>query len=1150
MLDLSVSLDDKYRRERGPVFMNGTQALVRLAMLQAQRDRAAGLNTAGFVSGYRGSPLASLDFEFWRAQKFLEPLAIKFQPGLNEDLAATSVWGTQQLHFYPKPKYDGVFAMWYGKSPGVDRCGDAMKHANHAGTAKHGGVLVLIGDDHAQKSTSTTSQSEYAMMDAMIPVLAPADIQEFIDLGLTGFALSRYSGLWVAMKLVDSNIGASGTIEIDPDRPPFALPNDIALPPDGVHARWPDDRIPQEWRLKHVKLPATLGFARANGIDRIVHDTAKARLGIVAAGKAWLDLAQALSELGIDAKTCAGLGIRVLKLGMIWPLEPETLVRFADGLEEILVVEEKRGFIEDQIKTILYDRTPASRPRVVGKRDETGADFIPDCLELEPNQVALAVADRVLRFAEHAEIRARRDAIQARRPRGPLAPVHVRTPFFCSGCPHNTSTVTPEGSIAAAGIGCHSMAIWTGRAVAFTQMGGEGAQWVGIAPFTESPHLFQNVGDGTYYHSASLGIRAAVAANVSITFKLLFNDAVAMTGGQPVDGPLTVPQITRQLDAEGVARIVVVSDDIEKYPIGTHWAPGVTLRHRDELDAVQRELREIPGVTVLLYDQTCAAEKRRRRKRGTYYDPPERIFVNELVCEGCGDCGRVSNCVSVQPVETEFGTKRRIDQSNCNKDYSCIKGFCPSFVTVVGGKLRKSRKNREIATLPPLPEPQPPTLDTPWPILVTGVGGTGVVTIGAIFGMAAHLENRACSVSDVVGLSQKNGPVLSQILFARTRADLHSPQMASGSAKALIACDLVTTTMPDALAKLAPATRAVVNLEETRTGEFVQNFDKPFEAGEMRRRIEARIDAARSDFVPATRLALALLGDSIATNMFMAGFAWQKGLVPLSREAIEHAIKLNGAAVEMNHGAFAWGRRSAHDLAAAERAAKSPAQEPRPQSSENIVARRVEFLTAYQNAHYAARYRALVERLSDAEARRAPGRAGLAEAIANNFFKLMAYKDEYEVARLYTDGTFLRRLNEQFEGDFKLRFHLAPPLLAPRDPATGRLLKRRYGGWVFSAFRLLAKLRFLRGTPFDLFGYTAERRGERRLIADYEALMGEIAAALTPANHAIAVDLARIPQRIRGYGHVKEANLAAAKQDEAALLAAFRNPRAAQAAAE
>jgi len=1150
MLDLSISLDDKYRRERGPFFLSGTQALVRLALLQAQRDRAAGLNTAGFVSGYRGSPLAGLDFEFWRARKFLEPAAIKFQPGLNEDLAATAVWGTQQVQFYPKPKYDGVFAMWYGKSPGVDRSGDAFKHANHAGTTKHGGVLALVGDDHGQKSTSTTSQSEYAMMDAMIPVLAPADLQEFIDLGLFGFALSRYAGLWVAFKVVDSNISASGTVAIDPDRLPFAIPNDVMLPPDGVHARWPDDRIPQEYRLKHVKLPAAEGFVRANGIDRTLFDSPRARIGILAAGKAWLDLAQALDSLGLDAKTCAELGLRVRKLGMIWPLEPEGLVRFADGLEEILVIEEKRGFIEDQIKTILYDRAPASRPRVVGKRDETGAPFVPDCLELEPNQVALIVAHRVLRIADHAAIRARRDAIEARRPQRPLAPVHVRTPFFCSGCPHNTSTVVPAGSVAAAGIGCHSMAIWTGRASAFTHMGGEGAQWIGSAPFTETPHIFQNVGDGTYYHSASLAIRAAVAAKVNITFKLLYNDAVAMTGGQPLDGTLTVPQITRQLDAENVERIVVVSDDIEKYPIGTKWAAGVTLRHRDELDAVQRELRDVPGTTVLVYDQTCAAEKRRRRKRGDYPDPPKRVFINELVCEGCGDCGRVSNCISVLPVETEFGTKRRIDQSNCNKDYSCLNGFCPSFVTVEGGRVRKRKgSSGDTACLPALPEPALPKIEAPWPILVTGIGGTGVITIGAILGMAAHIENRVCSVSDVVGLSQKNGPVLSQIVFAPGRAALHSPQIAGGAAKALIGCDLVTSTMPDAMAKLAGDTRAVVNLEEVRTGEFVQNFDKVFDAAEMRKRIEARVDPARSDFVPATRLALALIGDSIATNMFMAGYAWQKGLIPLSREAIEQAIKLNGAAVGSSLRAFDWGRRAAHDLGSVERAAKS-APEARPKTLDEKIARRVEFLTAYQNAAYAARYRGLVERLRKAEAARTPGKSGLADAVAFDLFKLMAYKDEYEVARLYTDGTFLRRLGEQFEGDYKLRFHLAPPLLAPRDPATGHLLKRRYGAWMMPAFKVMARLKFLRGTKLDVFGYTAERRGERKLIEDYAALLDEIARTLTPANHAAAVELARIPEQIRGYGHVKEANFETAKRNEAQALAAYRNPAPAKMAAE
>jgi indolepyruvate ferredoxin oxidoreductase len=1138
MLDLTISLDDKYRRARGPVYLSGTQALVRLAMLQAERDRKAGLNTAGYVSGYRGSPLAALDFELWRARKFLEPQRIVFQPGLNEDLAATAVWGTQQVHFYPKPRYDGVFAMWYGKSPGVDRSGDALKHGNHFGSAKHGGVLVLLGDDHAQKSTSSTSQSEYAMQDAMIPVLAPASLQEFVDLGLFGFALSRYSGCWIGFKMVDANINTSGTVEIDPDRPPYILPNDVQVPPEGLNSFWPDDRIPQELRMKRFRLPAAQGFVRANRIDRIVHDSPKARLGIVSAGKSWLDVEQALAALGLDARQCASLGLRTLKLGMTWPIEPETLTRFADGLEEVLVVEEKRGFIEDQIKTILYDRAPQSRPRVIGKRDESGEILLTDLLDLDADRVAAAIGRRILRFAEGGDIRARLSAIEARGPKEKIVPVHGRGPFFCSGCPHNTSTNVPEGSTAIAGIGCHSMAIWYGRATAFTQMGGEGASWLGVAPFSETTHIFQNVGDGTYYHSGSLGIRAAVAAGVNITFKILYNDAVAMTGGQPVDGPLTVPQITRQLHAEGVRTIVVVADDPLKYAIGSDWAPGVTLKHRDELDAVQRALRDVSGVTALVYDQTCAAEKRRRRKRNEYPDPDERIFINELVCEGCGDCSKASNCVSVQTIETEFGRKRAIDQSNCNKDFSCIKGFCPSFVTVKGGALRR-RKGLTAAGAVPLPEPEEPALRAPFSLAITGVGGTGVITISAILGMAAHLEGRACSVSDIVGLSQKNGPVMSQLIFAPSREALHAAQIAPGAADALIAADLITSTMPEAMGKLAPGkTRAVVNTDAIPTGEFVQNPDKRFEGAEMQKRLAARLDRPQSSFISATRLTRALLGDTITANMFMTGFAWQKGLVPLKRAAIEQAIRLNGAAVEANLRAFEWGRRAAHDPAVAERAAAPEAGAA--STLDQLIEHRAAFLADYQNDAYASRYRRLVMAVRKAESERAGGSTALAEAVARGFFKLMAYKDEYEVARLYTDGSFERRLREQFEGDFSLRFHLAPPLFAPRDPETGRLVKRRYGPWIFPAFKLLAGLKRLRGTPFDPFGRTAERKMERRLVAEYEALMLEVAARLDRANHAVALELAALPERIRGYGHIKEAAVKDAKAREAELVAALR----------
>ncbi len=1147
MLDLSMSLDDKYRRERGPVFLSGTQALVRLAMLQAERDKKAGLNTAGYISGYRGSPLAALDFELWRARKFLEPRRIVFQPGLNEDLAATAVWGTQQIHIYPKPKYDGVFAMWYGKSPGIDRSGDAFKHGNHMGSAKHGGVLVLMGDDHAQKSTSSTSQSEYAMVDAMMPVLAPASLQEFIDLGLFGFALSRYSGCWIGFKLVDANINTSGTVLIDPDMPPFTLPNDVQFPPEGLNSFWFDDRIPQEVRMKRFRIPAAQGFVRANRIDRVVHDSHKARLGIVSAGKSWLDVEQALAALGLDAKQCASFGLRVYKLGMTWPIEPEGLTRFADGLEEILVVEEKRGFIEDQIKTILYDRAPQSRPRVIGKRDERGEILLSDALDLDANRIASVIGGRILRFADLADFRARVDAIEARGPKDTIVPVHGRGPFFCSGCPHNTSTNVPEGSTAIAGIGCHSMAIWYGRATAFTQMGGEGASWLGIAPFSDTKHIFQNVGDGTYFHSGSLGIRAAVAAGATMTFKILYNDAVAMTGGQPVDGPLSVPQITRQLHAEGLRTIVVVADDPLKYAIGSDFAPGVTIRHRDELDAVQRDLRDVEGVSALVYDQTCAAEKRRRRKRNEYPDPDERIFINDLVCEGCGDCGKASNCVSVQVVDTEFGKKRAIDQSNCNKDFSCIKGFCPSFVTVKGGALKK-RKGQAAAGLAPIPEPKLPPLAEPFAVAITGVGGTGVVTISAILGTAAHIEGRPCSVSDIVGLSQKNGPVMSQLIFAPNKEALHAAQIAPGAADALIACDIITSTMPEAMGKLAPGkTRAVVNLDAIATGEFVQNPDKRFEGAEMRKRLAQRLDAAHTDFISATRLTRALLGDTITANMFMTGYAWQKGLVPIRRDAIEQAIRLNGAAVEANLKAFDWGRRAAHDPAAIDKLAA--AETAPPATLDETIARRAEFLVAYQNQAYAARYRQLVETVRRSEASTYDSTA-LTEAVARGFFKLMAYKDEYEVARLYTDGSFERKLREQFEGDFTLQFHLAPPLLAPRDPATGRLQKRRYGRWMFGAFKLMAKLRGLRGTAFDVFGYTAERRMERRMIGEYETLMFDLAAKLSAASHPAAVELAALPERIRGFGHVKEASIHEAKKREAELLAAFRNPPGVRVAAE
>ena len=1145
----AVSLDDKYALESGRIYLSGIQALVRLPMMQRQRDVAAGLNTAGFISGYRGSPLGGLDQNLWRAKRFLQRSHIQFQPGINEDLAATMVWGTQQLNLFPGAKYDGVFSMWYGKGPGVDRCGDVFKHGNMHGTSKHGGVLLLAGDDHIGASSTLPHQSEHAFIAAMIPVLNPAGVQEILDYGLYGWAMSRYSGCWIGFICTAETVESSASVYVDPSRVPIALPNDFEMPPGGLGIRWPDPWVDQEYRLQRYKAYAALAFARANKLDRIVIDSPRPRFGIVTTGKSYLDVRQAFDDLGIDEKLAAEIGIRLYKVGMSWPLEREGARHFAEGLEEVLVVEEKRAIIENQFKEQLYNWRADVRPRVIGKFDDKGEWILPSSGELTPAMIAKVIASRIRRFWTSPKMEERIALIEAKeRAMAAKASTFKRTPYFCSGCPHNTSTKVPEGSRALAGIGCHFMAVWMDRDTAtFTHMGAEGVTWLGQAPFTETQHVFANLGDGTYFHSGSLAIRAAVASKANITYKILYNDAVAMTGGQPIEGTLTVPQITQQLAAEGVQRIVVVSDEPDKYPSGAGFAQGVSIHHRDDLDKVQRELREVKGVTALIYDQTCAAEKRRRRKRGTFPDPDKRVFINELVCEGCGDCSVQSNCLSVTPVETEFGRKRAIDQSSCNKDFSCVKGFCPSFVTVHGGKVRKSKAaGVDAGTFANLPEPKLPTLDAPYGILVTGVGGTGVVTIGALVGMAAHIEGKGCTVLDMTGLSQKGGAVLSHIRIAKTPEEIHAVRIAAGEANALIGCDLVVAAAAEATSRVRTGlTRAVVNSFETTVGDFTRKPDLQFPTSELRQSIIEAAGADATEFLDATGLATALMGDSIATNMFMLGYAWQKGMVPVSREAIERAIELNEVAVEANKRAFNWGRAAAVDIAAVERAALPAAPGPLRKLSKTLdemITRRVEYLTAYQNAAYAKHYENLVRKVQAVEAERTPGQSGLAEAVARYAFKLMAYKDEYEVARLYTDGSFQQAIRRQFEGDYKLEFHLAPPAIAERDPDTGHLKKRSFGPWMMTAFRLLAKLKFLRGTAFDVFGRSAERRMERQLIVDYVRLIGEIMATLTPANHRIAVALASIPEHIRGFGHVKEAHLKTAKTREAELLAQYRAP--------
>ena len=1159
-----VSLDDKYTLDKGRVFLTGTQALVRLAMLQRERDQRAGLNTAGFISGYRGSPLGGLDQSLWRAKSHLETHHIRFQPGVNEDLAATSIWGTQQVGMFPGANYDGVFSMWYGKGPGVDRCGDVFKHANAAGTAKHGGVLVLAGDDHAAKSSTLPHQSEHILKACCIPVLNPANVQEYLDYGLHGFAMSRYSGCWIAFKCVTDVVESGASVFVDPERVQVRLPQDFALPPGGLNIRWPDGFLEQESRLLDWKVYAALAYVRANQLDRIVWDSPRPRLGIVTTGKSFGDTMQALADLGIDEAVARDIGLRVYKVAMSWPLEPQGVRRFAQGLEEIVVVEEKRQLIEYQLKEELYTWEEGARPpRVVGKFDDNGewsraegkpagTWLLPANYEHSPAIVARAIAQRLERLGMSAALGSRikdRLAFLDFKDKALAKPrvTSVRTPYFCSGCPHNTSTRVPEGSRATAGIGCHFMAVWMDRNTStFTHMGAEGTPWIGQAPFTSEKHIFANLGDGTYYHSGLLAIRAAVAAKVSMTYKILFNDAVAMTGGQQHDGPLDPAIISRQIAAEGVTPIVVVTDEPEKYPSTVNWALGVTIRHRDELDAVQRELREVKGVSALIYDQTCASEKRRRRKRNAYPDPAKRVVINEAVCEGCGDCSVKSNCLSVEPLETEFGRKRKINQSTCNKDFSCVKGFCPSFVTVEGGQLKKGRSGprKEGDDFPALPEAALPSLDKPFGVLVTGIGGTGVITIGQILAVAAHLEGRGVSVLDMSGLAQKYGAVMSHVKIAAHADELHAARLGIGDARLVIGCDLVVTSNPDATSRMqAGQTRAVVNATSTPTADFVRNPNWTLPGSDLQGEIAESCGPKNADFIAAAEIATGLMGDSIATNMFMLGYAWQKGWVPLARASIERAVELNGVAVEFNLKSFLWGRRAAVDL---ERVAKlaAPAEvvpigQHLSRNLDELLERRVKHLTEYQDAAYAARYRALVAKVRGVETEKT-GSTKLAEAVARYYAKLLAYKDEYEVARLYTTGEFAQKVESMFEGGYTLKFHLAPPLLAKVDPQTGEAKKMQFGAWMLPAFRLLAKLKGLRGGTLDIFGRTEERRTERALIAEYERDVEALLAGLTRDNHAVAVELASLPETIRGFGHVKAKSIAAALAKREQLLSNYR----------
>jgi indolepyruvate ferredoxin oxidoreductase len=1133
-----VSLDDKYALERGRIFASGLQALVRLPLEQARRDALAGLDTAGFVSGYRGSPLGGLDQQLWRARAHLERQRIHFQPGLNEELALTAVWGTQMLEASPGARHQGVFSLWYGKAPGLDRAGDALKHGNAAGTARNGGVLVVAGDDHECKSSTLPSQSEYAFMDAGVPVLNPASVQEALDYGLYGWALSRFAGCWVGLVALADTMDSSATILADADRVRIRAPQLDTLP-GARHFRVGMSPLEQEELVHGARLDAARAFARANHLDRTLIDAPDARIGIVTTGKACLDVLQALDDLGLDPQR---RGIRVYKVGMPWPLERSGLLEFAQGLTEILVVEEKRGLIESQIKEHLY-HAASPRPRVVGKRDERGAPLLATGGALSPGSIALAIARRLPEPLHDERVRERLEELQGgRRALAAAAKMPARQPFYCSGCPHNVSTRLPEGSRGLAGIGCHYMVRWMGRNTdTVSQMGGEGVQWIGQAPFTEEPHVFANLGDGTYFHSGILAIRAAVSAGVDITYKLLFNDAVAMTGGQQLDGRLSVPQLTHQLASEGVQRIAVVADAPDRYPTDTPFATGTTLHDRSALGAVQRELREAGGCSVLIYDQTCAALLRRRRKRGLAPEPSRRVFINEAVCEGCGDCSDRSNCVSIEPVDTEFGRKRRIEQTSCNMDEACLSGLCPALVTVSGGRLRRASGEGPpaslLAALPAVPTVPP---EAPWNIVITGIGGSGVVTLGALLGMAAHLEGRGASVLDMTGLAQKGGAVISHVRIGGGPVAAHTPRVPTARAHALIACDLVVAASRDCAVLLDPGgSRCVVNTHLAPTAEFVRNGDVRYDPGALLALVHEH--SRELSAVDATRLSSRLLGDGVTTNVFTLGYAFQKGLVPLSVQALERAILLNGVAVEANLRAFRWGRLAAHDEAAVQGTirAESGSEAPRSTGLEALISGREHELVAYQDAALARRYRAGVEAVRKIEQHLLPGRTALTEAVARSYFSLLACKDEYEVARLYTNGAFEARLSDQFEGDYRIELHLAPPLFARPDPATGRPRKRAYGPWMLRLMKGLARCKRLRGTPFDVFGYTRERRLERRLVTDFETTLRALLHSLSTGNHALAVEIASLPQRIRGFGSVKHAAVLRASAREKELLERF-----------
>ena len=1135
-----VKLSDRYNLERSPVLLSGTQALVRATLMQRARDEKAGFNTAGYVTGYRGSPLGSVDGTFQGATKFTEPMNIRFHPGLNEDLAATALWGSQMAELKGEGLQDGVFGMWYGKGPGVDRCGDVFRHANIAGSSPLGGVVACMGDDHTGESSTTLHQSESAMMDAQIPVLSPAGVQDLLDYCIAGWELSRFSGCWVGVKCIKDTVESTAVVDGNPHRMQFVRP-EIVVPPKGLNIPIFEEPWEGEVRLNDFKIPAVLAWSKANGIDRRTMGQPGARVGIISSGKSWLDVCHALDLMGVTEEQARQIGLTVYKVGMVWPLEPDGIREWADGLDLIISVEEKRPIIENQVKEVLYNLP--NRPKIVGWKDEQANVLFDIKKGLDPVTIAQGMGAQLeLHGCTTDSMRHALSALTEASRTDNAPDSATRTPWFCAGCPHNSSTVVPEGAHAYSGIGCHYMAQWMDRStLGYTHMGGEGSNWVGEYQFSTRKHVFQNLGDGTYNHSGIQSIRAALASGATMTFKILFNDAVAMTGGQRHDGDITSGRIARELVGMGVKKVVAVVDEKEMDWID--FPKEVEVHPRSELMRVQREIQEIDGVTAIIYMQTCAAEKRRRRKRGEFPTPPERVFINPNVCEGCGDCGVQSNCIAILPKETPLGRKREIDQSACNRDFSCLKGFCPSFVTVEGATPKK--KAAKAFTLPDLPDPAIPALGAqPYNVLVTGVGGTGVVTVGALISMAAHLEGKGAAEMQMAGLAQKGGAVAIHCRIAKAPEDISAVRISIGEADAVIGGDLVVTAGQKVLALMRQGrTGLICNGHEIITGAFTKDTEFTLPSDQMRLSVERKIGADRVQMIEANELAAELLGDSIYSNVLLLGAAWQSGLVPLSAEALREAIRLNGAGVEGNLQAFDIGR-----WAAAQPESLSALLSPPAEVIETLpakIARREAHLTAHTGKRYAKRYRALVDRAAEAE--KAIGRSGFAEAVAEGAFKVMAYKDEYEVARLHVE-TLEAALDDTFDNVGKISFHMAPPLLGRKD-ADGKPIKSKFGPSMFRALKVLAKLRALRGTPLDVFGYSAERRGERQAVSDYFDLIDMLIGGMTPERHGLAAEIARLSLKVRGFGHVKEANAEAVAKEQAGLLAQFNAPDAPRAEA-